>query len=135
MTECSPGFFGFNCSIPCIENSYGKRCLYQCHCDRETHYCHHVCGCLPKLVIVSNTTVTNDSTSSVSVTLSTCPTTADIRSIESLASTQPAKQDSGCYYCCNHLFVFVCARECEYLCLCACLGKETVILIFFIYIL
>nr|XP_034317909.1 uncharacterized protein LOC109619093 [Crassostrea gigas] len=97
--ECSPGFFGLNCSTPCSENFYGKKCLSQCNCDKETHHCHHVCGCLPKLVIVSNATVINDSTSSVNVTSShsteTCPTTADTRQTEALPSTRLAEQTSG----------------------------------------
>lgn len=123
MTECSPGFFGLNCSTPCSENFYGKKCLSQCNCDKETHHCHHVCGCLPKLVIVSNATVINDSTSSVNGTSSysteTCPTTADTRQTEALPSTRLVEQTSGCY-CCYHdnLYVLVCAREREYLWVC-----------------
>ncbi|XP_065936262.1 multiple epidermal growth factor-like domains protein 10 isoform X2 [Magallana gigas] len=90
--ECSPGFLGLNCSSSCPKNSYGKKCEFDCHCDKETHYCHHICGCLPKLIIVSNATVTNDSTSSVRVTSSfsadTCLSTAG------LASTRHAEQAS-----------------------------------------
>lgn len=108
MTECSPGFLGLNCSSSCPKNSYGKKCEFDCHCDKETHYCHHICGCLPKLIIVSNATVTNDSTSSVRVTSSfsadTCLSTAG------LASTRHAEQASGCCKCYNTLFMYVCAR-------------------------
>ncbi|XP_062595822.1 uncharacterized protein LOC134257196 [Saccostrea cucullata] len=42
--ECPPGYFGFNCSHPCPEQSYGHLCSLKCtNCTT----CNHVYGCAP----------------------------------------------------------------------------------------
>lgn len=48
LSECSPGFRGWNCFEMCPENYYGRKCLTKCRC-KETQICHHVCGCLQRL--------------------------------------------------------------------------------------
>lgn len=43
--ECPDGWFGFNCSSRCTENSYGRFCVNVCNCSSE-YQCHHVNGCI-----------------------------------------------------------------------------------------
>lgn len=48
LTECSPGFLGYNCAEKCSKDYFGKKCDIRCSCN-ETQICHHVCGCLQRL--------------------------------------------------------------------------------------
>ncbi|XP_052714483.1 uncharacterized protein LOC128187875 [Crassostrea angulata] len=79
--ECSPGFWGWNCTDRCPKNHYGKRCLTKCSCN-ETQICHHVCGCLQRLDLdIANMTNNDISIFLENVTYSPfaeeCPTTTD----------------------------------------------------------
>ncbi|XP_061188737.1 multiple epidermal growth factor-like domains protein 10 [Saccostrea echinata] len=47
--KCRPGFRGYNCSLICPENYYGRRCQRKCQCH-NSEYCHHVCGCVSNLL-------------------------------------------------------------------------------------
>ena len=41
--ECEPGFTGFYCTDPCIEGTFGRRCMGKCTCKNNAQ-CHHVTG-------------------------------------------------------------------------------------------
>nr|XP_022291608.1 uncharacterized protein LOC111102945 [Crassostrea virginica] len=41
--ECSAGYFGPNCSLPCRFPNYGVGCQLECGCGNET--CNHITGC------------------------------------------------------------------------------------------
>ncbi|XP_048770752.1 uncharacterized protein LOC125676923 isoform X1 [Ostrea edulis] len=41
--ECTPGYFGLRCEIPCVYPYYGTLCENKCWCDRES--CHVSSGC------------------------------------------------------------------------------------------
>lgn len=78
LSECSPGFLGWNCTDRCPENYYGRKCSAKCSCN-ETQICHPVCGCLKR-----NSKMTTNGTNVVleNVTVSLygeeCPTTKDV---------------------------------------------------------
>lgn len=78
LSECSPGFYGWNCTDRCPDNHYGKKCSAKCSCN-ETQICHHVCGCLQRLVLDNSNMTNNGSILLENVTYSPyaeeCPTT------------------------------------------------------------
>lgn len=43
--ECPDGWLGFNCSVPCTDDYYGRFCVSVCNCSSE-YQCHHVNGCV-----------------------------------------------------------------------------------------
>lgn len=91
LSECSPGFFGWNCTDRCPENHYGRKCSTKCSCN-ETQICHPVCGCLQRLDLYnSNMTKTGTSIFLENVTSSSyaeeCPTTKDVLSTSTGLST------------------------------------------------
>ncbi|XP_052714482.1 uncharacterized protein LOC128187873 [Crassostrea angulata] len=59
--ECSPGFWGWNCTDMCPDNYFGRKCWTKCSCN-ETQICHHVCGCLQRLDL-DYSNMTNNGTS------------------------------------------------------------------------
>lgn len=81
LSECSPGFWGWNCTNRCPKDRYGRKCLIKCRCN-ETQICHPVCGCLQRLDFgISIITNNGASIFSENVTSSPyaeeCPTTTD----------------------------------------------------------
>ncbi|XP_056013723.1 cell death abnormality protein 1-like [Ostrea edulis] len=42
-TRCTLGFYGENCTSPCLFPHYGYRCGLQCSCNEDE--CHHQYGC------------------------------------------------------------------------------------------
>ncbi|XP_056013529.1 scavenger receptor class F member 2-like [Ostrea edulis] len=46
-TQCMPGFYGSNCTIPCPYPVFGWDCQLKCTCSTED--CHHVYGCKRKV--------------------------------------------------------------------------------------
>lgn len=43
LVDCTPGYFGPNCSIPCRYPGYGSWCQKECNCNVTV--CSHVNGC------------------------------------------------------------------------------------------
>ena len=43
LVECSAGYFGPNCSLPCRFPNYGVGCQLECGCGNES--CNHITGC------------------------------------------------------------------------------------------
>ncbi|XP_048766575.2 cell death abnormality protein 1-like isoform X2 [Ostrea edulis] len=62
--ECSPGYVGPNCSIPCRYPSFGQDCQLKCSCEESD--CHGVTGCkgVSTLYPIPPPVVKNPSTSS-----------------------------------------------------------------------
>lgn len=71
LSECSPGFVGWNCTERCPKNYYGRKCWSKCSCD-ETQVCHPVCGCLQRLDL-DNSNMTNNGTSIVLENVTSSP--------------------------------------------------------------
>ena len=45
ILACSPGFFGQNCSVACLGNSYGPQCKLTCNCN-NSQTCDSKVGCV-----------------------------------------------------------------------------------------
>lgn len=91
LSECSPGFWGWNCTNRCPENHYGKRCKTQCSCN-ETQICHHVCGCLQRLDLDNSHIKKNGASIFLKNVTSSpyaeeCPSTKDVLSTNTGLST------------------------------------------------
>ncbi|XP_052712919.1 uncharacterized protein LOC128186960 [Crassostrea angulata] len=88
--ECSPGFWGWNCTNKCPKYHYGRKCLTKCSCN-ETQFCHHVCGCLQRLDLYNSNMTNNDASFLLENVTSSpyeeeCPSTNDVLSASTVST-------------------------------------------------
>lgn len=80
ILECSPGFFGWDCTDTCPETFYGRWCNKLCR-RNETQICHSVCGCLQRLDLNCSyeTSILFENIESSSL-VEECPSTVEVLS-------------------------------------------------------
>lgn len=44
ISACATGSYGCNCSVRCLDNTYGQGCYHVCNCSAD-EYCDPVEGC------------------------------------------------------------------------------------------
>lgn len=45
FSECRAGFYGQNCTEPCISGDYGRQCKHKCNCSTDQS-CDRIYGCV-----------------------------------------------------------------------------------------